>query len=211
MTDVIEKKEIETKTPQTGATPERSSAFKREEGGRRVFTKNRRKNNKRRERPRSEFDQKILGIRRVTRVSSGGRRFSFSVTMAIGDKKGRIGIGTGKAGDTALAIEKATRAAKKNLLTIKMTDNNSIPHEVTAKYCSAKVLLIPARDRGIIAGSVVRDIINLSGLQDINGKIISGTKNKLNIARATIKALEMLKNPFNPKKVVAVKRVDNKK
>lgn len=165
----------------------------------RVFKKNRRKNNKRRERVRSEFDQKILDIRRVTRVSSGGRRFTFAVSIAIGDKKGRIGVGTGKAGDTSLAIEKATRSAKKNLITIKLTDDNSIPHEIKAKYNSARVMLMPARGRGIIAGSAVRDLIELGGLQDINSKIISGSKNKLNIAQATVKALKSLKDPRNPK------------
>jgi small subunit ribosomal protein S5 len=210
MTETIDKKEIETKPVEAQAPKETSDAKKEEKPAeRRVFKKNRRKNNKRRERQRSEFEQKILGIRRVTRVSSGGRRFSFAVTMAIGDQNGRFGIGTGKAGDTALAIEKATRAAKKNMMTIKMTENNSIPHEVSAKYCSGQVLLIPAKGRGIIAGSVVRDIIDLSGLQDINAKIISGTKNKLNIAKAVEKALKMLKDPKNPKKVVAKK--DNRK
>lgn len=165
----------------------------------RVFKKNKRRNNKRRERQRSEFDQKILDIRRVTRVAAGGRRFSFAVSIAIGDKKGRIGVGTGKAGDTALAIEKATRTAKKNMITVKLTENNSIPHEVKSKYNSARVMLMPAKGRGVIAGSAVRDLIELGGLNDINSKIISGSKNKLNIAQATIKALKSLKTPRNPK------------
>jgi small subunit ribosomal protein S5 len=216
MTEVAEKKE--QTTPKTEATTSNETSNKpasnagnaENQGERRVFKKNRRKNNRRRERQRSEFDQKILGIRRVTRVAAGGRRFSFSVTIAIGDKKGRVGIGVGKAGDTALAIEKATREAKKNLITVKMTENNSIPHEVKSKYCSAQVMMMPAKGRGIIAGSVLRDIIDLTGLNDINAKIISGTKNQLNIGRATIKALESLKTPRNPKKAPA-KKVANKK
>lgn len=163
--------------------------------GKRVFKKNRRKSNKRRQRVRSEFDQKILDIRRVTRVSAGGRRFSFAVSLVAGDRKGRVGVGTGKAGDTALAIEKAFRNSKKNLITIKTTADNSIPHEVKAKYNSARVMMMPARGRGIIAGSAVRDIVDLAGLKDINAKIISGSKNKLNIARATLRALSTLKNP----------------
>lgn len=165
----------------------------------RFLKKNKRKS-KRRERARSEFDQKILDIRRVTRVSAGGRRFSFAVSIAIGDKKGRIGVGTGKAGDTALAIEKATRNAKKNMITVKTTENHSIPHEVKAKYNSARVMLMPANGRGIIAGSAIRDLIELGGLNDINAKIISGSKNKLNIAQATVKAFKTLKDPRISKK-----------
>ena len=93
------------------------------------------------ERPKPEFDQKMLEIRRVTRVVAGGRRFSFSVTLVAGDRKGRVGVGIGKAGDTALAIEKATRDAKKSMITIRMTDNNSIPHEVSAKYCNSSIYI----------------------------------------------------------------------
>ncbi len=157
------------------------------------FRKNKRRVTKRRERVRSEFDQKILAIRRVTRVSSGGRRFTFSVALVVGDKKGRVGVATGKAGDTSLAIDKAARAAKKNAIRINTTTDMSIPHEVQAKYCSGIVKMMPAKGRGIIAGSAVRDIIILAGLKDINAKILSGSKNKLNIAQATIKALSSLK------------------
>jgi small subunit ribosomal protein S5 len=186
------------------ATPDKEAIQDRVKAPR-VFQKNRRKPNKRRQRVRSEFDQKILDIRRVTRVSAGGRRFSFAVALVAGDKKGRVGVGTGKASDTALAIEKAFRNSKKNLITIKTTADNSIPHEVNAKYNSAKVMMMPAKGRGIIAGSAVRDVIDLSGLKDINAKIISGSKNKLNIARATLKALTTLKDP-KPEKERAVSR-----
>lgn len=210
MTEEIKKEE--NKVEQTAVKQQPAKDSSNRERPQRVFKKNRRKNNKRRERVRSEFDQKILDIRRVTRVSAGGRRFSFAVSIAIGDRKGRIGVGTGKAGDTALAIEKATRSAKKNLITIKLTEGNSIPHEVKAKYNSARVMLMPAKGRGIIAGSAVRDLIELGGLQDINSKIISGSKNKLNIAQATVKALTSLKEPKNPKKVKTEKKeVKNKK
>lgn len=166
----------------------------------REFTKNRRQPSRRRERPKSEFDQRILGIRRVTRVSSGGRRFSFSVTIVIGDHKGKIGVGLGKAGDTALAIEKAVKDAKRNMITIRTTPGMSIPHIVEAKYSSAMVKIMPAPGRGIIAGSALRDIIELAGLKDINGKIISGSKNKLNISKAVIKAFESLEEPKVAKK-----------
>jgi small subunit ribosomal protein S5 len=163
-------------------------------GEKREFTKNRRRPSKRRERVQSEFDQKMLAIRRVTRVSSGGRRFSFSVAMAIGNKKGKVGVGIGKAGDTTLAIDKAVRNAKKNMIEVKRNENDSIVHDVEAKYNSARVIIIPAKGRGMIAGSAVRDLLELAGITDVNAKILSGSKNKLNIGKATIKALKSLKN-----------------
>ena len=140
-------------------------------------------------RPKPEFDQKILSIRRVTRVVAGGRRFSFSVALAAGDKKGAVGVGLGKAGDTSLAINKALRDAKKHMVRLKLTKTHSIPFEIGAKYGSAKVVLMPNRGRGLVAGSVVRDIVNLAGIRDITGKILSSTKNKLNNAKAVMLAL----------------------
>jgi len=167
--------------------------------------RNERGDRKPRREPRAkpEFDQRILNIRRVTRVSSGGRRFSFSVAMVVGNHKGMVGVGTGKAGDTSLAIDKAVRSARKNAITVKTTHTMSIPHEVYAKDKSAIVHITPARGKGIIAGSSVRDVIELAGLKDINAKLRSPSKNKLNAARATIKALVSLKTP-RPRKEKAV-------
>ena len=142
---------------------------------------------------RREFDQKIISIRRVTRVVAGGRRFNFSVAMVIGDRKGRVGVGLGKAGDTALAIEKAIRNAKKNMITIRRTKENSIRHDVAAKYCAAQVHIIPTKERGIVAGSSVRNVLELSGVVGVTAKIGSRSKNQLNNARAAIIALESLK------------------
>ncbi len=136
-----------------------------------------------------EFDQKIIGIRRVTRVMAGGRRFSFSVAMVIGDKKGRVGVGVGKAGDTALAIEKAIRNAKKNMITIKRTDTNSIAHNTEAKYGSTEIQIRPSQGRGLVAGASVRTVLELGGVTDVTSKILSRSKNKTNIARAAIHAL----------------------
>lgn len=141
------------------------------------------------QRPKPEFDQKILSIRRVTRVVAGGRRFSFSVALVAGDKKGRVGLGLGKAGDTSLAINKALRSAKKNMVKLKLTKTLSIPHEIDAKFSSSRVVLIPNKGRGLVAGTVVRDIVNLAGIKDITGKVLSGSKNKLNNAKAVMKAL----------------------
>lgn len=157
------------------------------------------------ERPRSEYDNKIINIRRVTRVAAGGRRFNFSVAIVIGNKKGQVGVGLGKAGDTAAAIDKATRDAKKNLVTINTTKGMSIPHEVGTKYSSARLVIMPAPGRGVTAGSAARIVIELAGLKDVTAKILSGSKNQLNIARAAIQALSSLKKS---NKVEVVK--DNK-
>ncbi len=143
-------------------------------------------------RVKPEFDQKILNIRRVTRVVAGGRRFSFSVALVAGDKKGSVGLGLGKAGDTALAINKAVRNAKKNMVRLRLTKTMSIPHELSAKFASSKVVLMPNHGRGLVAGSVIRDIVKLSGMKDVTGKIHSSSKNKLNNAKAVMDALSLI-------------------
>ncbi len=144
-------------------------------------------------RAKPEFDQKMIDIRRVTRVSAGGRRFSFAVAVVIGDKKGKVGVGTGKGTDTSLAVEKAVRDAKNNLITVPLTKTGSIPHAVSSKYCSARVEMKPALGKGVVAGSSVRDVVVLAGITDINAKLRSGTKNKLNNAQAAIRALASFK------------------
>ncbi len=148
---------------------------------------------RRTERPRQEFEQKIISIRRVTRVMAGGRRFSFSVAMVLGDKKGRVGVGIGKAGDTQLAIEKAMRDAKKQMITVPMNKDNHIPHDVHTKYASSEVMIMPAPGRGLVAGSSVRTVLELAGVTDVTAKIFSRSKNKLNNARAAVEALTQLK------------------
>lgn len=152
-----------------------------------------RRGGRRDERTRPEFDQKIVSIRRVTRVMAGGRRFSFSVSMVIGDKKGKVGVGVGKAGDTQLAIEKAVRNAKKNMITVPMDKDHHLPHDVHTKYASTEVMIIPAAGRGLVAGSSVRTVLELAGVRDVTAKLLSRSKNKLNNARATVEALKQLK------------------
>jgi len=142
---------------------------------------------------KSEFDQRMINIRRVARVIAGGRRFSFSVAIIIGNKKGKVGVGLGKAGDTTLAIDKAVRNAKKNMITVNLTKDSSIAHEVTAKYTASVVTLMPAHGRGLVAGSSVRPVLELAGITNIVGKMHSGSKNGLNNARAAIQALKKLK------------------
>ena len=145
-------------------------------------------------RERSEFDQATLDVRRVARVMAGGRRFSFSVTVVIGDKKGRVGVGLGKGADTALAIDKAVRSAKKALITVPLTSSRSIAHAVEANYASSTVEVIPSPGRGLVAGSAMRTVLEYAGVTDVIAKIQTRSKNKLTIARATVEALKALKN-----------------
>lgn len=146
-------------------------------------------------RERGEFEQVTIDARRVARVMAGGRRFNFSLVIVIGDKKGRVGVGLGKAADTALAIDKAVRDAKKHLFTVPRTASGSIPHQVEAKYASSIVGIIPSKGRGLVAGSAVRTVLDLAGVTDVVTKIHTRTKNKLTIARATVAALKKLRLP----------------
>ncbi len=143
-------------------------------------------------RVKPEFDQKIVSLRRVARVMAGGRRFSFSVALVAGNRKGMVGVGQGKASDTPLAIEKAFRDARKNMIVVNTTKNMSIPHDVEAKYAASRVKIMPARGKGILAGSSVRTVLELAGLREIGAKLLSRSKNSSNNAHAAIKALRML-------------------
>lgn len=151
------------------------------------------------ERPKPEFDQKMVSIRRVTRVVAGGRRMTFAVALAIGDKKGSVGLGTGKGGDTAIAINKALRQAKKNMFKIKTVKDMSIPHEISGKFSSSKLTIMPNHGKGLVAGSTVRDMLILAGLKNVTAKLHSGSKNKLNNARVAYKTLYQLKDKSSAK------------
>ena len=143
---------------------------------------------------KTEYEQKLLDVARVVRVVAGGRRFRFRVVMVIGNQKGKVGVGVAKGQDVSLAVEKATAKAKKHLIEIPLL-KGTIPHQVEAKYSSAKVLLKPGRPgRGVVAGGAVRVICNLAGIENISAKIIGRTSNKLNNAQATISALKKLKS-----------------
>lgn len=164
------------------------------QGGRREGGDGRRSGRPAFERPKPEFDQKMVSIRRVTRVVAGGRRMTFAVAIAIGDKKGAVGLGTGKGGDTAIAISKALRQARKNMFKIKTTKDMSIPHEVSGKFSSSKLIIMPNHGRGLVAGSTVRDMLILAGVKNVTAKLHSGSKNKLNNARVAYKTLYQLKD-----------------
>ncbi len=142
---------------------------------------------------KDEFDTKLLDLARVTRVTGGGKRMSFRAIVAAGDKKGKVGLGIDKGKDVSQAIEKATTRAKKNLISV-ITVDGTIPHQVEAKFGPAVILLKPqSKGRGLVAGGAVRVICDLAGIKNISSKILSGSKNKLNNARATMEALKKLK------------------
>ena len=146
-----------------------------------------------RERVKPEFDQKTVDVRRVVRVVAGGRRFSLSACIVAGNRKGMVGVGVGKALDTALAIEKAYRDARKNMVVIPLTKDGGIPHDVLAKEASTTVLLMPAPGRGLVAGGATRIVLELAGVSNISAKVLSRSKNSINNARATVKALSLLR------------------
>ena len=136
----------------------------------------------------SKYEQKLLDVARVVRVVAGGRRFRFRVVVAIGDRQGKVGVGVSKGPDVAVAVEKAAADAEKQLINVFLVEG-TIPHATTAKFCSAKVLLKPGvKGKGIVAGGAVRAVCELAGIENISGKILGKTKNKLNNAKATLKA-----------------------
>ena len=143
------------------------------------------------DRPKSEFDQRVLELARVSRVTKGGKRFSFRATVVIGDGKGRVGVGMAKGKDVQQSVQKAVNQAKKHLFMVPMKDG-SIPYQVEAKYNSAVVVLKPGRG-GVKAGGPVRVVAKLAGITGLTGKLIQRTNNKLNIAQATMKALRLIR------------------
>jgi len=149
---------------------------------------------------KSEFEESLLDIARVTRVVAGGKRLSFRATLVIGSRskdKHEVGVGICKGKDVAQAIQKASNKAKKNLITIPVVDE-TIPHEVKAKYKASRVIIKPAKKgKGIRAGGAVRIVLKLANITNANAKILSSSSNAINNARVTIIALSKLKNPLN--------------
>jgi len=147
------------------------------------------------EREPREFEQKILELVRVTRVTKGGKRMRFRASIIIGDRRGRVGFGVAKGVDVAMSVEKAFRQAKKSMITVPMV-NETIPHEVYSKYAAAKVLLKPApKGTGLKSGGPTRMVLELAGVPNAVSKLL-GAKNKINSAKATFLALSALKLPI---------------
>lgn len=144
------------------------------------------------EREPREFEQKILELARVTRVTKGGKRMRFRASLIIGDRRGRVGFGVAKGADVAMAVEKAFRQAKKNMITVPLIQE-TIPHQVLHKFAAASVLLKPApRGTGLKCGGPTRVVLELAGVPNAVSKLM-GSKNKINNAKATFMALRALR------------------
>ena len=143
-------------------------------------------------RKEDELERKLISVRRVVKVVKGGRTLNFSATMVVGDKKGKVGIGSGKASETSVAVEKAFQSAKKNMQYVNIV-GSTIPHEVEGKFGTSTILLLPAKEgTGIIAGGAVRAVVELAGVKDIVTKSYGG-RNKINTVKATLNGLISLK------------------
>ena len=152
---------------------------------------------------KKEFDELLLEVRRVTRVTTGGRKLSFRATVIVGNKKGKIGIGTDKGLDVSSAVSKASREAYKNMFLVPITENKTVPYILTTKFKACRVRLLPASPgTGLKAGSSVRAILELAGYENILSKII-GSNNKLNNALTTLRALASYKHADFFNKVLA--------
>jgi small subunit ribosomal protein S5 len=141
----------------------------------------------------TEFEEKVIDIRRTSKTHQGGRRFRFGAIVVIGDRNGRVGLGLGKAKEVPTAVQKATYMARRNLIEIPLAEPNTIPHEVVGEHGSSRVLLKPAAaGTGVIAGKVPRAILDLAGINNLLSKEL-GSRNQLNVAYATIEGLKQLK------------------
>lgn len=138
-----------------------------------------------------QFDERTIHVNRVARVVKGGRRFRFQALVVVGDKKGKVGIGVAKGADVTVAVTKATEVAKKHLVRVRLY-KGTVPHEAEAKVGGARILIIPASaGTGLIAGGVVRTVLEVAGVQNVLSKSL-GSTNKINTAYATVAALESL-------------------
>ena len=148
----------------------------------------------RREKPKKEFEELLLEVRRVTRVTTWGRRLSFRATILVWNKKGKIGLGISKGNDVASAVQKASHEAYKNLFEVPLTKHNTVPYPISLKYKACLVKLLPASEgTWLKAGSSIRSVLELAGYSNILSKMV-GSNNKLNNALATIKALALYKH-----------------
>ena len=155
-----------------------------------------------------ELKDKVIFVNRVTKVVKGGRIFRFAALVAVGDGKGYVGLGSGKASEVSEAVRKATGNAKKNLVFVKMNNNESIYHEIIGKFGASRVLIKPAKEgTGVIAGGPVRIIMELAGIKNVRSKSI-GSRNKHNITKAVIEAFKNLKSPEDVLKLHMKKNED---
>ena len=186
----------ENKKPQEETTKVQNS----EKSERPARNHDNKKNNNRHRRktfdkPKSDLEDKVIAINRVTKVVKGGRQFRFAATVVVGNRKGKVGIGLGKAKEMPDAVKKATQAATKNLINVELIDNRTISHEIIVKEGAVRVMLKPAAEgTGVKAGGPVRDVLELAGVKDVLSKSL-GSSTKVNMARATLNALKLQKSP----------------
>ena len=174
----------------TEVTENKKEVSKTEVNKTRKFDKKRPRNNNRPSKPKSDLEDKVIEIRRVTKVVKGGRQFRFAATVVVGNRKGLVGLGTGKAHEMPDAVKKATQAASKNLIKVDLVDNRTISHDIIVKEGACKVMLKPAKEgTGVKAGGTVRDVLELAGVKDVLSKS-QGSSTKINAARATLNALK---------------------
>lgn len=148
------------------------------------------RNNKREFVKKSPYEEKVISIGRVSKTTKGGRTMRFTATVAVGDRKGKVGLGTGKASEVPTAISKAIKAAEKNVISIKLVEGRTLSHEAIGKCGAAKVLVKPAKaGSGIIAGGPVRNVLELAGVKDIVSKSL-GSNTQINTAKAAMDALK---------------------
>lgn len=153
-----------------------------------------------RERQVPDFDQKVVEVKRVTRVVAGGKRMRFRALVVIGDRKGKVGFGLKKGRDVAESVNKAVNQAKKNMVTLPLV-HETIPHEINIKYKSSKLILRPAKaGQGVIAGGAVRSVMDLAGVKNVMSKMI-GSNNKVNNVKAVFSAFKSMKSKEQIKKM----------
>jgi len=185
MTEEVKKPQDNTETAEKNERPRRNFDNK----------KNNRRPRKNFDKPKSDLEDKVIAINRVTKVVKGGRQFRFAATVVVGNRKGKVGIGLGKAKEMPDAVKKATQAATKNLINVELIDNRTISHEIIVKEGAVRVMLKPATEgTGVKAGGPVRDVLELAGVKDVLSKSL-GSSTKVNMARATLNALKLQKSP----------------
>ena len=184
--------ELETKVEETTVTENTESTENKKENNART-RKPRRDNNRRPEKVSDGLEKRMVNLNAISKVTKGGKTMRYDALMVVGDKNGRVGIGMAKALDVTQAIEKATLVAKKHMITV-CTDGTTIPHDIIGKFGTTKVIMMTAKEgKGVIAGGVVRDVVELAGIKDITTKLY-GSNNPVNCVKAAFEGLKALRS-----------------